>query len=65
MSGVIALIEKYLPKNKINIFGKSSLMMSPVPYFLMTVLFCNYFLRSNPNPFIFMAIAFSVFPLLD
>ena len=40
-------------------------MKSPFPYFLAFILSLNFYFREIPNPFLFLAIAFSIFPLMD
>jgi len=38
MNGILSTLEKILPRNKINVFGKDSLMKSSIPYYMLTVI---------------------------
>lgn len=65
MSQIIERLERALPRKKLDIFGKESLLNSTIPYYLLTLLPASGLLSDKPNPFIFIAIIYAVFPLLD
>jgi apolipoprotein N-acyltransferase len=65
MSQIIERLESILPKKKLDIFGKNSLLHSTIPYYLLALLPAAGIAASNPNPYIFVAIIYALFPLLD
>lgn len=65
MSQVISWLEHWLPRKKIDIFGKDSLLKTSLPYYILTVLPAIGLFVDKPNPYLFIAISYSVFPLLD
>ena len=65
MSQIIERIEKALPRKKLDIFGKDSLLHSTIPYYLLTLLPLAGISAENPNPYPFIVIVYAIFPLLD
>ena len=65
MSSFIARLEKCLPRKKFDVFGKDSLLKTSIPYYILTLLPTIGLLIERPNPYIFIAISYSVFPILD
>jgi|688.fasta_scaffold1098265_2 hypothetical protein len=65
MSQIIERLESILPKKKLDIFGQNSLIHSTIPYYLLALLLAAGIASSNPNPYIFIAIIYALFPLLD
>jgi hypothetical protein len=64
MSQIIERLESILPKKKLDIFGKNSLLHSTIPYYLLALLPAAG-IAGNANPYIFVAIIYAFFPLLD
>ena len=65
MNRIIATIERALPRSKIDIFGKDSLIHTSVPYYFLSVITLAGLMLKNPNPFPFIAIVYAAIPLLD
>ena len=65
MSLLIDRLEAILPRTKINIFGKKSWMDSTLPYYMLTVIPAIVFFVDRPNPYVLIAIAYSLLALLD
>lgn len=65
MSLLIDRLEAILPRKKIDIFGKNSMMDSTLPYYMLTVIPAIVFFVDRPNPYILIAIGYSVLALLD
>lgn len=62
---MIVILERWLPRKKLDIFGKDSLLKTSLPYYLLTVLPMLNLFNLSPNPYVFIAITYAVFPLLD
>jgi len=65
MPRIIAILEKWLPRNKFDVFGKESLLKTSIPYYILTLLATIGFFIEKPNPYLFIAISYSLFPILD
>ena len=65
MNWIIGELEKRLPRNKIDIFGKDSLLKTCLPYYILAIISASGFLLKNPNPFPYIALIYSIFPILD
>ncbi len=65
MSQLMERLESLLPNRKLDIFGKDSLLHSTAPYYLLTILPAAGLIGDKPNPYLFIAIIYAVFPLLD
>lgn len=65
MTQVIDRLEKWLPRKRLDIFGKDSLMKSSWPYYLLTLIPFIGFISDHPNPYIFIAMTYAGFPILD
>lgn len=65
MNRIISNIERAIPRRKIDIFGKDSLIHTSFPYYILAALTMAGLLMKNPNPFPFIAIIYAAFPLLD
>ena len=65
MNRLLVHLEKVLPRNKVDIFGKDSLIMSSLPYYTLALLALSGFLLKRPNPFPYIAIVYCLFPILD
>lgn len=68
----IARLEQWLPRRKIYIFGKDSLMMSSLPYYTLALLTASALFTtfgdpqaSKFKPFLFISIVYAIFPILD
>jgi hypothetical protein len=58
-------LEKILPVKKIDIFGKDSLMMTSIPYYMLTfLLVLCYFLIEN-HAWSLLAFVYVLMPFLD
>lgn len=62
---LIDRLEALLPRTRIDIFGKNSWMDSTLPYYMLTVIPAIVFFVDRPNPYILIAIGYSVLALLD
>lgn len=62
---MIKKIEQWLPRNKFEIFGKNNVVKSPLPYYIMAFVTSLGFLADSIDPFIFLAIVYSFFPIMD
>jgi hypothetical protein len=58
-------IEKLLPNKKINLNPSGSLMMSTVPYYILAAITFAGFFSLSSHAFVFIAIIYSILPLLD
>ncbi len=65
MTQVIDRLEAWLPRKKIDIFGKESLLNSTIPYYMLTIIPAFVLVSERPNPYILIAIAYSGLALLD
>lgn len=65
MTQVIDRLEKWLPRKRLDIFGKDSLMKNSWPYYLLTLIPFIGLMSDHPNPFIFIAMTYAGFPILD
>ena len=65
MTQLISSLERWFPRKKLDIFGKDSLLKTSLPYYLLTVLPMINLFNDFPNPYIFIAITYAVFPMLD
>lgn len=65
MSQLAYNLVKWLPNKKLDIFGKDSLLMTSIPYYILALTMGAGLLLEDPNPFLFIAIIYAVFPLLD
>jgi hypothetical protein len=54
-----------LPRKRIDIFGKDSLLKSSLPYYMLTVIPAIVLVMDRPNPFILIAFAYAGLSLLD
>lgn len=66
---MISKLEQWLPRRKIEIFGKESLMMTSLPYYTMAVLSAISLLSTWTTyikiVFILIAVVYALFPILD
>lgn len=58
-------VEALLPKKKLDIFGKDSLLHNTFPYYLLPFLIIAGHFGTNQNVFLFIFIVYTVLPLLD
>lgn len=58
-------MEALLPKKKIDIFGKDSLLHNTFPYYLLAFLIFSAHFGAGENVFMFIFIIYTVLPLLD
>jgi hypothetical protein len=67
MTQMITRLEQWLPRQKIDIFGKGSLMSSSLPYYTLALLTASGLVTSTSEfkPFFFISIIYSLFPILD
>ena len=66
---MISKLEQWLPRRRLHIFGKDSLIMSSLPYYTLALLtsiglFSN-FKQNTSLGFILMAVAYALFPIFD
>ncbi len=65
MDSIISRLEKILPRNKVDIFGKNSLIHSPLPYYILAALTAYGLFQQKVQAFFLIALVYSGFPLLD
>lgn len=65
MNAVISGIEKILPKRKVDVFGKNSLMFNSLPYYFLFSIMILFRLGGLQSGFAFIFIIYGVLPLLD
>lgn len=66
---MIAQLEQCLPKKKLDIFGKNSLIMSSLPYYTLSILSAVSLFSTwssySKIAFLLIVIVYAVFPILD
>jgi alkane 1-monooxygenase len=62
---LIQRLEQRLPRSKLDVFGRDSLLKTSIPYYILTLLPALGLFVERPNPYIFIAISYAAFPLLD
>lgn len=65
MDILVNKIENILPKKKIDIFGKNSLMFNTFPYYLLAVIYPLSAFGNLSTAFIFLYVIYGIIPLLD
>jgi hypothetical protein len=65
IKNLILTLETLLPNKKININPSGSLMMSTAPYYILAAITLAGFFALDSHAFIFIAIIYSILPLLD
>ena len=65
MVSIIKHIEKRFPHNNLDIFGKDSLLMTCLPYYILVFISTITLFLTKPNPFPFILIIYAAIPLMD
>lgn len=65
MQVLVSRIERMLPRKRLDIFGKDSLMKTSLPYYIIAIMTVVGLPIKLPNPFPFIAIIYAGFPILD
>ena len=65
MINVIKHIEKRFPHNNLDIFGKDSLLMTSLPYYILAFASTIPLFLIKPNPFPFIVMIYAAIPLMD
>lgn len=64
-------LEKWLPRRKIDIFGKNSLIHTSLPYYILSlIMFVGFIItddfdKDKFKPFLYVSLTYFVFPILD
>jgi alkane 1-monooxygenase len=65
MSAFVSFFEQLLPAKRIDVFGKDSLMSSPLPYYILPLLLLYASYAVWDNAWSLMFIAYTLLPFLD
>lgn len=62
---IIDRILRLLPRKRLNFLGQDKFVSSSVPFYMVVLVTALGLLIREANPFMFLAIAYSFFPIMD
>lgn len=65
MEIIATKVETWLPKSKIDLFGKDQLLHSSIPYYLLASLMMLAHIGASQSGFLFIFIVYTILPLMD